>query len=347
MDANSSKPDETGNSQVYALHVVKDWLDREGGRQRIPSSLRELLDATMIAIARGDTPPEKDGPTLTELWALSRGERQGDRISSLRGSEVMRWWQAREGHLRQACIARGCGWEPHLIVRTGGGRNLPTNYAFELVPIERLDLDPANSDDAPEALSPGGLRYRIDPAKPAWWLRMLVGSKPFPVNSWRGYILLGSTALNLMLIGLIWLGIFFAWSRTHPINSSDLATCTMALVVSATLWAATRPVRQLPMHRVSLANEAFLSFNEAYGQLRTMRDGDSKLASRVFSLVRHWGVCPVCAAEVDLASGGTAFPDRLIGRCHDAPLEHVFSFDPVRLVGEPLRGVFAFGSQEK
>jgi hypothetical protein len=78
-----------------------------------------------------------------------------------------------------------------------------------------------------------------------------------------------------------------------------------------------------------------------------MREGDSKLASRVFSLVRHWGICPVCAAEVDLASGGTAFPDRLIGRCHDAPLEHVFSFDPVRLVGEPLRSTIFSASTQK
>jgi hypothetical protein len=347
MGANSSKADETGNSQVYALQVVKDWLDREGGRQRIPLSLRGLLDATMVAIARGDAPPEKDGLTLTALWALSRGQRQGDQISPLRGSEVTRWWQAREGHMRQACLAGGCGWEPRLVVRTGGGRHLPTNYAFELLPIELAHLDPLHSDDLPEPSALGHLRYRIEPVKPAWWLRMLVGSKPFPVNSWRGYILLGSAALNLMLIGLIWLGIFVAWSKARPLTSADIATCAFALVVSAALWVATRPIRQLPTHRVSLANDAFLSFSATDGQLRTMRDGDSKLASRVFSLVRHWGICPVCAAEVDLASGGTAFPDRLIGRCHDAPLEHVFSFDPVRLVGEPLRAIFVLGSQQK
>lgn len=58
---------------------------------------------------------------------------------------------------------------------------------------------------------------------------------------------------------------------------------------------------------------------------------------RDFAVARHWGICPICSAEVDLDSGGTAFPDRLIGRCHDAPLEHVFSFDPVRLTGEFLR----------
>lgn len=32
------------------------------------------------------------------------------------------------------------------------------------------------------------------------------------------------------------------------------------------------------------------------------------------------------------------FPGSAGGRCHDAPLEHVFSFDPVRLVGRPLVG---------
>lgn len=70
-----------------------------------------------------------------------------------------------------------------------------------------------------------------------------------------------------------------------------------------------------------------------------MHDHDRKLGGRVFSVVRHWGTCPVCSAEVDLADGGGAFPARLVGRCQDAPNEHVFSFDPVRLIGYPLREV--------
>jgi len=47
---------------------------------------------------------------------------------------------------------------------------------------------------------------------------------------------------------------------------------------------------------------------------------------------------PAVDAEVDLEYDQTAFPDRLAGPCHDAPMEHVFSFDPVRFVGWALLG---------
>lgn len=336
MDSNSVKPVDTREAQVSALQIVRNWVNQEGGRGRIPTALVALLEATSTAVARADPPPEKDGATLLEVWRLDRGSGD-DPASPLRGAEVDRWWQARAEHIRQACVAQRCQWEPRLIVRTGGGRHLPTVYAFELIAIGDRDLDVGPADEPSSALPRGGLQYRIDPVTPAWWFRVVIGSRPFAVNSWRGYVLLGSAALNFALIGLIWLGIYIDWSRGRPLTSADLALCAIALVVSAVLWATTRPVRLLPMHRVTIANEAFISFGTMHGQLRTMREGRSKLARRVFSLVRHWGVCPACAAEVDLAEGGAAFPDRLVGRCNDAPLEHVFSFDPVRLVGAPLR----------
>ena len=334
MEQNSSKPIETGNPQVFALEVARDWLDREGGRRRIPSALQELLEATLTAVGRGESPPEKDSLTLTDLWRLSNGAHRQDNVSPLRGREVERWWAAREEHLHQVCADHGCRWIPQLILRTGGGRGMPSQFSFELRPIGPVELEVAEeSGDA----GLGELRYRVDPVKPALWLRLLVGSRPFPINSWRGYVLLGSTVLNLLLIILLWYFVYASWSQARPVTTADLAMVALAAVVSYALWVLTRPVRQLPVQRVALAGASFIAFSELHGQLRTMREPRGKFSSRVFSVVRHWGTCPICAAEVDIASGGTAFPDRLIGRCHDAPLEHVFSFDPVRLVGKPLR----------
>lgn len=68
---------------------------------------------------------------------------------------------------------------------------------------------------------------------------------------------------------------------------------------------------QQPTQRVTLAGPAFLAVSELYGQLRTMPAPGRQLKSREFAVVRHWGVCPICSAEVDLDSGRSAFPDRL------------------------------------
>jgi len=334
MAANSPKPVKTGNPQVYSLQIARDWLEREGGRGRIPSALRALLDATATALERGGLPPTKDSVTLTELWRLGREGADSTQAAPLRGSEVSRWWAAREDHLRQVCLHHACEWQPRLIVRTGGGRNLPTHFSFEFVALDGEAPDVANEASGP---ADGVMQYRIDPARPALWLRLLVGSRPFPIQSWRGFILLGSAVINFVLIGLIWLSLYASWSQSRSVSTADLANAAMALFVTAGLWALTAPVRHLPTRRVTLASPAFLALSELYGQLRTMPDRSRKGSSRVFSIVRHWGICPVCSAEVDLDDGRASFPDRLIGRCHDAPLEHVFSFDPVLLVGEPLR----------
>lgn len=334
MDANSSKPAQTCISQVESLQLTLEWLDREGGQQRNVRVLRELIEATVTALSRGDAPPEKDTTTLRDLLQRIEGHQDGARSKPFRAKELAIWWEARAEQLRQVCSMHGCDWMPRLVVKTGGGRSLPSRLLFEF--HRTGDAEPEAATTAPEA-SPTLVRYQMDTAKPALWLRLLVGSRPFPVQSWRGYVLLGSAALNMVLIGLIWLGTYALWTRGQPITTAVLAQLGVALLVTAGLWWLSKPVRQLPTQRVTMAGPSFLAMSELYGQLRTMPTPGRQLKSREFAVVRHWGICPVCSAEVDLDSGGAAFPDRLIGRCHDAPLEHVFSFDPVRLVGEPLR----------
>ena len=334
MDANRSKPAQTCISQVKSLQLALEWLDREGGQQRSARVLKELIEATSTAVSRGDPPPEKDTTTLRDLLLQLEGDKDGAWSKPLRAKELANWWEARAEQLRQVCSVRGCDWTPRLVVKTGGGRGLASRLSFEFDPTG--DAEPEAGTAAPE-VSATLVRYQMDPAKPALWLRLLVGSRPFPLQSWRGYVLLGTAALNMVLIGFIWLGTYASWARGQPLTTATLAQFGLAILVTAALWWLSKPVRQLPTQRVTMASPAFLAFSELYGQLRTMPAQGRKLKSREFAVVRHWGICPICSAEVDLDSGGTAFPDRLIGRCHDAPLEHVFSFDPVRLTGVFLR----------
>ena len=342
MNEYSSKPAQTSNPQVDSLRLALAWLDREGGQQRHPRVLRELLEATLTAVSRGAPPPEKDTTTLRDLLQQLDGDRARTSVKPFRAAELANWWAAREEQLRQVCTGEGCAWTPRLIVKTGGGRGLPSRLSFEF--HRTAEPEPEAGATSSETKS-DLVRYQMDPAKSALWLRLLVGSRPFPVQSWRGYVLLGSAALNIVLIGLIWLGTYASWTRPQPITTAALAQLGAAILVTAGLWWLSKPVRQLPTHRVTLAGPSFLAISELYGQLRTMPAPGRQLKSREFAVVRHWGICPICSAEVDLDSGRTAFPDRLIGRCHDAPMEHVFSFDPVRLVGEPLRrGAYAEAS---
>lgn len=331
MDENSPKPSQTVNAQAESLHLALIWLDREGGGHRAARALRELLQVTLTAVSRGDPPPEKDTLTLREILQQVDGD---DATSGkpLSGAELKTWWQARVEQLRQACVGQNCPWLPSLVVKTGGGRKRPSRLMFEFEPAALGDQEEQASDSGDSVL-----RYRMDPAKPALWLRLAVGSRPFPMHSWRGYLLLALAGLTMLFIGLIWLSYYALWAQGQAITTAILAKAGLAIFVSVGLWWITKPIRDLPTHRVTLAGPVYLAVSELYGQLRTMRTGSDRRASREFSVVRHWGICPICSAEVDLDDGGKAFPDRLVGRCHDAPLEHVFSFDPVRLTGRGLR----------
>ncbi|HEL4208872.1 TPA: hypothetical protein UL936_001520 [Stenotrophomonas maltophilia] len=261
-------------------------------------------------------------------------EGTGDGQSKVfRAAELGNWWESRQEQLRQRCAQAGSALTPYLVVKKGGGRGLPSRLSFDFRPTPEAEPE---EDVAPPEADPTKIRYQMDPAKPALWLRLLVGSRPFPVQSWRGYVLIGTAALNMVLIGLVWFWLYTSWSRGHAVTTATLAQLGLVMLVTAGLWWLLRPVILLPTQRVTIAEPSFLALSELYGQLRTMPAPGRKLKSREFSVVRHWGTCPICSAEVDLDYGRAAFPDRLVGRCHDAPLEHVFSFDPVRLVGRSL-----------
>lgn len=333
MPENTSQPVETGNPRLSALALAREWVDAEGSSSRAGHLIATLIDASLEAVSRGDEPPEKDSGTLADIWRqqVHAGKQEP---APLRASVVEAWWNSHRQPLVQRCQDAKCELMPALQVLPGGGRGVQTRYRLEFVTTP----DPSSEDPVvgTETTDQDQLVYRVDRVKPSWWLRLLLGSRPFPVASWRGYILLGSAVVNFLLIALLWWALWAAWSKPQALTTAAFAQLGVTLALSGFLWWLTGPVRKLPTQRVTLAGPAHLAFGELFGQLRTMPEGTSSDRRRIFSVVRHWAICPVCSAEVDLDDGGRAYPDRLVGRCHDAPQEHVFSFDPVRLTGRRL-----------
>jgi hypothetical protein len=249
------------------------------------------------------------------------------------------WWNQRSKVIEQACRDAGLAYVPRLHVNEGGGRGNQTEYRLAFEPISAVDepgLTPI--EDLQEPVSPrtADIHYQIEPAKPAWWLRPIIGNVPFRMRSWRGYLLLSIIIAEGIFMILLWLAILLSINANRPVSGSDLVSIILGAMISVWWWRTLKPFVRLPAERVTVASDLFLAWNQAFGQIRLSRDAKSKIAGGWFQLARHWGYCPICSGEVEIQPGGEQFPGRVVGRCSDSPLEHVFSFDPTRLVGTHL-----------
>ncbi len=340
MDANSPKPSESGFQAIAALNVLRIWLDQVGGNNRPAQVLALLAEDTANYLGAGHASPALDADTLRKYYYEKFGGRIPETPASrwLPSADVRRWWDARRSPLEHACRQAELAVVPVLTLQTGGGRGNTTLYRldFEPLPVGDEGAEAPSSIEA-GAADTGIIRYQVEPAKAAWWLHPIIGEKPFRMRSLRGYLLIGIVVVEALTILAAWGFLFLALRGARPLQAVDIGLLLSLLALTWTWCHFMQPIIRLPIDRVTIANELFLAWSQLNGQFRLTRDAQSKRLGGWFQFVRHSGTCPLCAGEVEIASGGRAFPDRLVGRCSDSPLEHVFSFDPVSLAGQSLR----------
>jgi len=340
MDANSPKPPETGFDRIEAIQVLRDWLDREGGNQRIPQVLDLLAEHTAKAWANSQASPSVDPDTLRQFHAAVHGGRIPAAPASkwLSSRDVQTWWDARHDSRDQFFRAAGIYAMPTLTLIPGGGRGNPTLYRLEFIPMASAELAAHGGQPHPvNPAQPAVIRYEVQPAKAAWWLQPIIGDRPFRMRSARGYCLIGLVLLEGFVLLVGWGLLLLIFRSARPVQISDLGLLLTLLAVTWTWWHFMQPLIRLPVDRVTVANDLLLGWSQMNGQFRLTRDARSKVAGGWFQLVRHSGTCLLCAGEVEISGGGQTCPGRLVGRCSDSPIGHVFSFDPLMLSGHLLR----------
>lgn len=341
MEENRSKPAETGQAHLLAVKALRDWLNQEGGNQRIPLVLAVLAKNTDAELSQGRSPPTAEAESLAAQFLDAHGGTLGDKAAGrwLRRSEVEKWWNARRPAIEQACHRARLEWLPMLAIKSGGGRSNSTEYRFEFIPLEKAaepDVPERNEGSVEKTGCDGAIHYQVEPAQTSLWVRWLSTVPQFHMSSWRGRLLTALLLLALAWVLVNWLGACVSLWPNQPLSSRNLLSLVTAATQTWLAWVIFGPLARLPWHRVTLAPDLMLSSDQLFGQFRLMRNSQKRTPGGWFSVVRHRGTCPLCSADVDLRSGGPAFPGRLVGRCFDSPQEHVFSFDPVTLSGVGL-----------
>lgn len=339
MDTSSPKPPETGLREIAALTVLRTWLDQVGGNNRRAQVLDLLAEETTRHLQAGHATPSFDADSLRKFYFEKYGGRIPEVAASrwLSSTELRRWWETRRAQLEHACRQAELDVIPVLTLQSGGGRGNTTLYRLDFQALPTID---EGSDDAysveADAAQTKVIHYQIEPAKAAWWLQPIIGNTPFRMRSWRGYCLLGLMLLEALVLLAGWGLLLLIFRGARSIQISDVGLLLTLFALTWAWWRFMQPIIRLPNDRVTIANDLLLGWSQLNGQFRLTRDAQSKRLGGWFQLARHWGTCSLCAGEVEIATGGQAVPGRLVGRCSDSPLEHVFSFDPVSLTGAPL-----------
>lgn len=338
MDQNSLKHTDSGNPELLSIRWLRDWLRCDGENCRSVQVLLELAEQTERCLERGEQPPVFEMEGLKALvYAREGGCVSDHQVANkwLPRVNLETWWNARKDVRTNQIALKGLTIKPELVCQVGGGRGNVNRFSFKFVEQTELTSGAELETEASES-NPHLLRYTEEQLKAAFWFSWLLPGRPVNLRSLRGWIVMGGVMAGFLVIVLTTFLALMIVNHSGPVRGIDISWMFIAAIISAVSFLSLKPWLQLPEARTTIAPDYLLRSDQLFGQLRMIRNKDQKLAGWV-SLVRYSAACTICAGAVELSNGRRDFPGRIIGRCRDSPLEHVFSFDPVSLSGKSLR----------
>ena len=338
-EGNHGKPRNTPFAGRKELEALASWLEQE---QSDALGWRILYQLARRSLERIDMSEEARSFTTEDLCEWAAVEPASNVWKS-----VNIWWESRRRRIRSAMASAGVEFEPILDRRGGGGRGNKAVNSLRMDPLGDVRAEDSNEEDGTDCpiergdVSPlnGGQRihYRLETDSQIrlsnWLLRWLFSDGSMNIGSFRHNLLrfnlLGS---SLFLIVVLISALALLVIENRPLSSRDVGVLILVFLGCLTWWQKWRPVLHAREDRITSLPEEWLPLKEKPAQLERKR-ADS---SEVLRLVRYVATCPICGGDVQLASGAPEWKRRTVGRCADAPREHVFSFDPVSLTGRPF-----------
>ncbi len=216
----------------------------------------------------------------------------------------------------------------------GGGSGNSSKHS--LIPVE-VTLEQSESGD--EIKVQGNMvKYRLETIEnlPPWarWLNNL------ELSGWR---LMTMTISILVIMAMMLLLLLMFLGSLSSLNNYALGIQTFItfVCIELLLYWLIRPYFLCGSKRIFPAPILMLPANIVNGQIESVATDEIRKSTgrkvRKLRLVSYAGTCSICNSRIELESGGKEYFNRLIGRCLEAPDEHVFSFDRVSKIGFPLR----------
>lgn len=291
-----------------------------------PSKAAQMFHA---ASCKGEGQLEKEGCFLP--ISLAEFKDAGDKTTN---AAFARWIDARRSTLQ--AIASQQGLDVYLDIdipetsRGGRGRSPLATWI-----VRSIDSETTGVESEDEALSEGAIQYRVQPVVPSFPFRMIFDRQGRPVRrSTQG--LIAMIFMTIVLAMALFAVALLTLVTAPAVTGWTVVSVTTFALAGWLLIGSTRPLWQLPEHKVVIAPWWLLAWNEPFAVLHMASRTGPRGTMRPTALVRYTTECPVCGSDVELAEGGAQYPGRVVGRCLDAPSEHVLTFDPVKRLGAQL-----------
>jgi len=333
---------ETGFDQqqsfVFLGDLVSAW--KEAGRLDA-----QLLRAICLLSIES---PEQAGLGFTswdlvEAISKIRGRMWSDPSDKARMSDDIRqqWnkllttWETKSEGVAQQLSDAHFPRTPRLVKTEGGGTGNPTLHHIDWVTPEGILI---SHDSAPPFTAENGsaamVRYiceDIEEANP--FARIF--SRGFQLKGWRRQLYIVVLGGPLLFLWLLFVQVTFGITLSYTVGAKNILTSLLTLgIVYWAVWASVGRLYQLGGNNIVIAPWWMQSVdNDRLLERRV----PPRYSDKTIKAVRYVAPCPLCGGSILATSGRLEFFGRIVGRCEEAPVEHVFSFDHVTRNGKSLR----------
>ncbi|OIR12496.1 hypothetical protein GALL_61950 [mine drainage metagenome] len=332
---------ETGFLHTQEIELIERCVFTWTVKDRLDCVLLRAL----LSLSKGQPDTVKSGFSAWDLveavtalrkrsWSTpSDKERMSDDVRRTWNKLEVLWESKLEG-IYQTLTDAGLVNYPKFSRIEGGGTGRATKYYVEWCD---LSISPIKTSQDIQDTTPQNrslhIKYICEDIKDPGFLAKIF-AEGLLLKGWRrvAYIVVLLIPILMMLILVLGFILNVTFFDTAPNNQQNSLIKTFLSFV--TIVITVYPMINLKSKGILLAPWWMQSEDEA--RLLEFRK-PPRFTEKSIKAVSYSATCPICGAKVIAKSGGLEFFGRIIGRCDDAPVEHVFSFDYIKRQGRWLR----------
>lgn len=265
-------------------------------------------------------------------WGPKEPEQIPKTINRLWNQAQELWSEKSEGLHQELSLDYEVEDFPEINKVEGGGKGNPSRYR-----IVRVNNAPA-SIDAYVLPNPYTENFTLkyvceDVSNPGFIAKFF--NKGFQVSGWRRFLLAATIAIGLLCVLMVLFVLFGQITFWEQFGTEKIFRTTIQfIVIFIAVWMTLASFIELPIKKIVPAPFWLQSSD---GDRLLEHRTPPKYEVRTIKAVTYSAKCPICSGKVTAVFSRIEFMGRIVGRCENAPAEHVFSFDHITRSGKYLR----------